>query len=59
VVVIGGTSASGPVWAPFVLVPSDSMFGGFELAALCGCPTLDVRSFVHAFLLCLIDTEDV
>jgi hypothetical protein len=46
VIVVGGTSASGWVSAPFVLVPSNGVFGRFDLAALCGCHTLNVCLFV-------------
>jgi hypothetical protein len=37
---------SGWVTAPFVLVPSDGVFGRFDLAALRGCHTLNVCLFV-------------
>jgi hypothetical protein len=39
VVVVGRTNASGWVSAPFVLVPSDGVFGRSDLAALSGCHT--------------------
>jgi hypothetical protein len=39
VIVVGKTSASGWVSAPFVLVPYDGVFGPFDLTALCGCHT--------------------
>jgi hypothetical protein len=45
-VVVGRTSASGSVSAPFVLVPSDGLFGRFDLAALRGCNTLNVWFFL-------------
>jgi hypothetical protein len=34
------------VWTPFVLVPSDDVFGRFNLAAFCHCHTLNFRLFV-------------
>jgi hypothetical protein len=40
------SSPSGWVSAPFVLVPSDGVFGRFDLAALRGCHTLNVCLFV-------------
>jgi hypothetical protein len=44
---VGGIQAGwGCVSAPFVLVPSDGLFGRFDLAALCGCHTLNVYLFV-------------
>jgi hypothetical protein len=36
----GRLSVSGWVIAPSVLVPSDGVFGRFDLVALCGCHTL-------------------
>jgi hypothetical protein len=42
VVVVGRTSVPGWVSAPFALVPSDGVFGRFDLAALRGCHTLNV-----------------
>jgi hypothetical protein len=33
-----------PVLAPSILVPSDGVFGRFDLVALCGCHTLNVGS---------------
>ena len=30
------------VWKPLCLDPSDGVFGRFDLAALCGCHTLNV-----------------
>jgi hypothetical protein len=36
----GRQSVSGWVIAPSVLVPSDGVFGRFDLVALCGCHTL-------------------
>jgi hypothetical protein len=41
-----GKSVSGWVTAPYVLVPSDSVFGRFDLVAMCGCHTLNVCLFV-------------
>jgi hypothetical protein len=32
--------------APFLLVPSDGVFGRFDLAALRGCHTLNVCLFI-------------
>jgi hypothetical protein len=46
VIVVGRTSASGWVSAPFALVPSDGVFGRLDLAALRGCHTLHVCLFV-------------
>jgi hypothetical protein len=37
----GWSSVSGWVTAPFVLLPSDGVFGRFDLAALRGCHTLN------------------
>ena len=34
------------VWNPLFLDPSDGVFGRFDLAALCGCCTLNVCLFV-------------
>ena len=34
------------VWNPLFLDPSDGVFGRFDLAALCGCHTLNVCLFV-------------
>ena len=42
----GRHSVSGWVVAPSVLVPSDGVFGRFDLVALCGCHTLNVCLFV-------------
>ena len=33
---------------PLFLDPSDGVFGRFDLAALCGCRTLNLCLFVHA-----------
>ena len=33
------------VWNPLFLDPSAGVFGRFDLAALCGCHTLDVCLF--------------
>ena len=33
------------VWNPVCLDPSGGVFGRFDLAALCGCHTLNVRFF--------------
>jgi hypothetical protein len=45
-----GGDAADSIWilAPFVLLPSDGVFGRFDLAALCGCHTLYVCLFVYA-----------
>ena len=37
------------VWNPLFLDPSDGVFGRFDLAALCGCCTLNVCLFVCIF----------
>ena len=37
-----GLSAWLVVWKPLCLDPSDGVFGRFDLAALCGCHTLNV-----------------
>jgi hypothetical protein len=42
----GRHSVPGWVVAPSVLVPSDGVFGRFDLVALCGCHTLNVCLFV-------------
>jgi hypothetical protein len=43
----GRPSVPGWVVAPSVLVPSDGVFGRFDLVALCrGCHTLNVCLFV-------------
>ena len=34
------------VWIPLFLDPSDGVFGRFDLAALCGCRTLNFCLFV-------------
>jgi hypothetical protein len=47
----GRHSVSGWVVAPSVLVPSDGVFGRFDLVALCGCHTLSVCLFVALFCL--------
>jgi hypothetical protein len=49
VIAVGRTSVSGWVTAPFVLVPSDGVFGHFDLAALRGCHTF--KKFVCLFVL--------
>jgi hypothetical protein len=47
-IVVGRTSASGWVSAPFVLNPSDGVvFGRFDLAALRGCQTFNSCLFVY------------
>jgi hypothetical protein len=51
VVCVVRTSASGSVQAPFVLVPSDGVFGRFDLAALRSCRTLKV---VHLIVMGLL-----
>jgi hypothetical protein len=40
------------VWvvAPSVLVPSNGVFGRFDLVALCGCHTFNVCLFVCLFM---------
>jgi hypothetical protein len=43
---LGRHSVSGWIIAPSVLVPSDGVFGRFDLVALCGCHTLNVCLFV-------------
>jgi hypothetical protein len=48
VIAVCRTSVSGWVTAPFALVPSDGVFGRFDLAALRGCHTLNVCLFVMA-----------
>ena len=35
------------VWIPLFLDPSDGVFGRFDLAALCGCRTLNFCLFVY------------
>jgi hypothetical protein len=42
IVLDGRHSVSGWVVAPSVLVPSNGVFGRFDLVALCGCHTLNV-----------------
>jgi hypothetical protein len=42
----GRHSVPGWVVAPSVLVPSDGVFGRFDLVAMCGCHTLNVCLFV-------------
>jgi hypothetical protein len=46
VIAVGRASVSGWVTTPFVLVPSNGVFGRFDLAALHGCHTLIVCLFV-------------
>ena len=41
--VFGISTAWLVVWKPLCLDPSDGVFGRFDLAALCGCHTLNVR----------------
>ena len=37
------------VWKPLCLDPSDGVFGRFDLAALCGCHTLNVCCcYIHS-----------
>jgi hypothetical protein len=43
---LGTHSVSGWIIAPSILVPSDGVFGRFDLVALCGCHTLNVCLFV-------------
>jgi hypothetical protein len=45
VIAVGRTFVSGWVSGSFVLVPSDGVFGRFDLAALRGCHTLNVCLF--------------
>jgi hypothetical protein len=47
----GRHSVSGRVVAPSVLVPSDGVFGRFDLVALCGCHTLNVCFVLFADVL--------
>jgi hypothetical protein len=53
VVVVGRLSASGWVSAPFVLVPSNGVFGRFDIAALRGCHTLIVCMFLSYMFVCI------
>ena len=41
-----GSSSCLVVWIPLFLDPSDGAFGRFDLAALCGCRTLNFCLFV-------------
>ena len=41
-----GYSSCLVVWIPLFLDPSDGVFGRFDLAALCGCRTLNFCLFV-------------
>ena len=43
---MGGYPSKLGVWDPLCLDPCDGLFGPFDLAALCSCRTLIVRSFV-------------
>ena len=46
-----GYSSCLVVWIPLFLDPSDGAFGRFDLAALCGCRTLNFCLFVcYGFL---------
>ena len=45
-----GYSSCLVVWIPLFLDPSDGAFGRFDLAALCGCRTLNFCLFVCLFL---------
>ena len=47
-----GYSSCLVVWIPLFLDPSDGVFGRFDLAALCGCRTLNFCLFV-----CLISAQ--
>ena len=42
-----GYSSCLVVWIPLFLDPSDGAFGRFDLAALCGCRTLNFCLFVY------------
>ena len=42
-----GSSSCLVVWIPLFLDPSDGAFGRFDLAALCGCRTLNFCLFVY------------
>ena len=42
-----GYSSCLVVWIPLFLDPSDGVFGRFDLAALCGCRTLNFCLFVR------------
>ena len=44
-----GYSSCLVVWIPLFLDPSDGAFGRFDLAALCGCRTLNFCLFVCYF----------
>ena len=44
-----GYSSCLVVWIPLFLDPSDGVFGRFDLAALCGCRTLNFCLFVLPF----------
>ena len=46
-----GYSSCLVVWIPLFLDPSDGVFGRFDLAALCGCRTLNFCLFVMVGLL--------
>ena len=41
------------VWKPLCLDPSDGVFGRFDLAALCGCHTLNVCCCCCTTMLCI------
>ena len=43
-----GYSSCLVVWIPLFLDPSDGAFGRFDLAALCGCRTLNFCLFNHS-----------
>ena len=45
-----GYSSCLVVWIPLFLDPSDGAFGRFDLAALCGCRTLNFCLFVYVCL---------
>ena len=48
---MGFVSSCLVVWIPLFLDPSDGVFGRFDLAALCGCRTLNFCLFVYQLLL--------
>jgi hypothetical protein len=52
VIVVGRPSAPGWVLAPHILVPSDGVFGRFDLAALRGCHTFNVCLFEKKCSIC-------
>ena len=50
-----GYSSCLVVWIPLFLDPSDGAFGRFDLAALCGCRTLNFCLFVLFVCVCAFD----